>query len=178
MKNFFLFLALINIAFLLWAASTQKSTTKVVADAPLYNGAKLESLRLIPFEEKQSSKKASEASKFPPVIESEAALEPKAEQDEGVCFELGSFNDDLTAKKVAEALGGLAQQIVLLDKSKPVIYRCWVVLPAASSWEQSNQNFVDLKNKNAGDMWLMPNGENKGVSMRFPHLTGHHPNKS
>ncbi|MBL4743665.1 MAG: hypothetical protein JKX87_03370 [Cycloclasticus sp.] len=153
MKNLLLLLAFLNVVYFFWEMTA--STTQVMPrqQVPLYAESKLEKLTFVSKEEvtQQLARKR--------VLE--GSVTPVSAGLKNECYLVGDFAKKSDASRLATGLSAVEGRASVV--SHKVFKEFWVVFPSSGDWVQSLANVKELKSKGVVDLWLVPNGGNKGV---------------
>jgi len=149
MRNLFLLLLAVNLCYFFWKFTTE------APPAPKELEQAIEELKILP------------SSKQPVQIDIHSAL-PKVEAEVVLktCYMAGDFKTNSLAEKAMDVLVAafpITQETIEVAKRSRLISDYWVVYPAEDSWQKSKSNVEKIKSKGIKDLWLVPNGEDKGV---------------
>ena len=149
MRSFFLLLLAANLCYFFWKVTTE------VPLVPKELGLTLEELKILP------------TSKQPVKTDIRATL-PKVEAEVVIktCYMVGDFETNSLAEKAMDVLVvafPITQEMIKVVKHSRLISDYWVVYPAEDSWQKSKSNVEKIRNKGIKELWLVPNGEDKGV---------------
>ena len=149
MRSFFLLLLAANLCYFFWKVTTE------APPVPKELGLALEELKIL------------STSKQPVKIDIRSTL-PKVEAEAVIkmCYMVGDFKTNLLAEKARDVLVAafpITQETIEVAKRSRLISDYWVVYPAEDSWQKSKSNVEKIKSKGIKDLWLVPNGEDKGV---------------
>lgn len=150
MKSLFLMLLFANIVLYFWVNMPRTDIGESALNAPLYEPVSIEILHVV------SNDKHDVAA-----FNSKEVVQAK-KNESNLCLEIGSFGSD-EAASLSQQLAGLSQHLLIVSNDQLAVKKFWVVSPAAKTWEESVTNADDIKSKGVRDMWLVPNGSDRGV---------------
>jgi hypothetical protein len=153
MKHLFLLLVFLNVVYFFWGMTASEGQVESHHQVPLYNASKLEKLTLVSKEEINQQLAIKEVF--------EGSVEPMSATLGNECYFVGDFAKRDDANTLATALSDLVVRTSIV--SHQVFKEFWVVFPSNGDWLQSLANVEELKLKGVVDLWLVPNGANKGV---------------
>lgn len=167
MRNFVLLLVFLNMVYFFW------SVTAIQPVKQEWQPSSIETLVLLPKTVKvteskiivrELERKVNITKTETPVLKG-AVLEEKPSAKLH-CVEIGDYDSQLLAQKSLEKLISASGDVL---KDTRVFMRAkikrdyWVIYPAADGWEQSKTNAKMIQSKGITDLWLVPNGVNKGI---------------
>jgi hypothetical protein len=132
----------VNLVYFIWGVSNTNRSPHAVKTKSFNAAEEVEVLKKISSEE---------------LLKRQVAQQAKIDK----CFIVGDFTNKEKAVELERILGGLQNQIRVVPLELRVEFR--VLFPAGESWEESQENVEILKNKGVTDLWLIRNGEDKGV---------------
>lgn len=150
MKYLFLLFAFINIVFYFWANNLVPQGEKISHEVPFYEQSSIEILQMISSRELALASATKQSNK------------PTARIESNLCLDIGNHNKK-EALALSNKLVGLSQHLLIVTNNRFVDEEYWVVSPSANTWEASVKNMAFIKSKNISDIWLVPNGEDRGV---------------
>ena len=149
MRNLFLFLLAANLCYFFWKITTE------VAPAPKNSGLALEELKILSVTKEPVK-----------IVVRPVSSKVDAEVAIKMCYMVGDFKTNLLAEKAMEdlvAVFPVTQATIKVVKGSGLVRDYWIIYPAEDSWEKSKLNVEIIRKKGIKDLWLVPNGKDKGV---------------
>jgi len=163
MKKIFLLLVFLNGVLVLWSFSSNKGSDNVVRQASLYNQVEIEELVLLSevhIEEmlaKVSQTKAKAQIKKHVDVQKPDVLKVA---DVYTCYVVRPLKEkEVDELRVKLASSDIGISVSLLSESQ----KYWVLLPSTGNWASSLSKREEIKRKGVQDLWLLSEGESKGV---------------
>ncbi|MEO1889741.1 MAG: hypothetical protein ABGX33_07470 [Cycloclasticus sp.] len=147
MKQLFLFLLSINIVYFFLGFASKSDPISVVKKTPLYKEKVLEPLVLL------TNKAGVEQGAVAAEVFSQAIAKD--------CFVAGDFPTEESIHRLHVRLMGLDSKANIVVSRTVSEY--WVTYSSNSDWQQALRDVEELKIKEVTELWLVPNGDYKGV---------------
>jgi len=172
MKYVMLFLVLLNIVYFMWERNIKVAKPRLASETPLYNTKVLEPLVLLKENELGESSVQSVVNETVSLEEvkivgaekvAELPVVDQASSKNTSCLDVGDFNSQQQASAFMAKLLGLKKPLSVVMSESLSKHDYWVVFPAAETWAKSLANSNELQDKQIGDSWLVPRGEDKGA---------------
>jgi len=161
MKKIFLLLVFLNGVLVLWSFSSNKGSDNVVRQASLYNQVEIEELVLL--------SEASIEEMLAKVSETKAQIKRHVDVqkpdvlkvvDVYTCYVVRPLKEkEVDELRVKLASSDIGISVSLLSESQ----KYWVLLPSTGNWASSLSKREEIKRKGVQDLWLLSEGESKGV---------------
>ncbi|PCH84859.1 MAG: hypothetical protein COB26_06125 [Piscirickettsiaceae bacterium] len=150
MRQVFLLLIFANTLLYFWANMVRTGGEESAFYAPLYEPVSIEILHIV-------------SDDTPPFVTTKNKATVLANKNEQkLCLEIGSFERE-KAISVSQWLSGLSQHLLIVSNDQLLVKNYWVISPAAKTWQKSIANADYIKSKGISDMWLVPNGSDRGT---------------
>jgi len=159
MKKIFLLLVFLNGVLFLWSFSSSKESGNVVRQTSLYNQTEVEELVLLSEESvEEEGVKVSEVKIKEPIDVQKPG--PLKVADVYTCYVVKPLKKK-DANALKEKLAGSVLDVSVSLLLEPQEY--WVMLPSTGSWADSLSKLDEIKRKGVKDLWIISDGESKGV---------------
>lgn len=154
MKQLVLALVFLNLVYFFWGMTTSTVEHVRPQQTPLYAQQSVETLRLL------SKDEVSKREEIQPMIEPEPEPEPVSLL-ENACYLVGLYENEKGAAQLATFFNQYDSEATVVHLKS--VDDFWLIYPSNGDWDASLKNTKELKIKGVKELWLIPNGENKGV---------------